>query len=171
MIRYHDVRMLTSAELERTKRELHANLGLITPDSPAHVPIQAHMRAIDAELAERAGIGYGMNCDNNLEEDDMSNDAVADDRLDQVAANLMSHGLHVNIPIDKPLSPYDPDADSIGVCNPANGRYARVGYVSSGRNCGGVFLELTYQTAPDGDPDGAHIADGVVRLLSTDERV
>jgi len=55
MIRYHDVRQLTTAELERTKRDLHANLGLITPDSPAHVPIQAHMKAIDAELAERAG--------------------------------------------------------------------------------------------------------------------
>ena len=54
MIRYHDVRQLTTAELERAKRDLHANLGLITPDSPAHVPIQAHMQAIDAELAERA---------------------------------------------------------------------------------------------------------------------
>jgi hypothetical protein len=54
MSRYHDVRQLTTAELERTKRDLHTNLGLISPDSPAHVPIQAHMRAIDAELAERA---------------------------------------------------------------------------------------------------------------------
>jgi hypothetical protein len=53
MIRSHDVRQLTTAELERTKRDLHANLGLITPHSPAHVPIQAHMKAIDAELAER----------------------------------------------------------------------------------------------------------------------
>jgi hypothetical protein len=55
VIRDHDVRQLTTAELERTKRDLHANLGLITPDSPAHVPIQAHMKAIDAELAQRAG--------------------------------------------------------------------------------------------------------------------
>ena len=55
MIRSHDVRQLTTAELEHTKRELQANLGLINPDSPAHVPIQAHMRAIDTELAERAG--------------------------------------------------------------------------------------------------------------------
>ena len=54
MIRHHDVRRLTTAELERTKRDLHANLGLITPDSPAHVPIQAHLKAINAELAERA---------------------------------------------------------------------------------------------------------------------
>lgn len=55
MIRYHDVRHLTTAELERIKRELQANLGLITPHSPARVPIQAHMQAIDTELAERAG--------------------------------------------------------------------------------------------------------------------
>jgi hypothetical protein len=55
MIRYHDVTSLTTAELERAKRELQANLGLITPHSPAHVPIQAHMRAIDTELSERTG--------------------------------------------------------------------------------------------------------------------
>jgi len=54
VIRYHDVRQLTTAELERTKRDLYANLGLITPDSPAHVPIHAHLTAIDAELVERA---------------------------------------------------------------------------------------------------------------------
>ena len=54
MIRSHDVRQLTTAELERTKRELQANLGLINPGSPAHVPIQAQMRAIDTELTERA---------------------------------------------------------------------------------------------------------------------
>jgi len=55
MIRYHDVGQLTTAELERGQRDLRASLGLITPGSPAHVPIQAHMRAIDAVLAERAG--------------------------------------------------------------------------------------------------------------------
>ncbi len=54
MIRYHDVSQLTTAELERAKRELQANLGLITPHSPAHVPIQAQIRAIDRELDERA---------------------------------------------------------------------------------------------------------------------
>lgn len=52
---HYSVRQLSTAELERTKRELQANLGLLTPDSPAHVPIQSHMQAIDAELAERAG--------------------------------------------------------------------------------------------------------------------
>jgi hypothetical protein len=51
---HYCLRQQTTAELERTKRELQANLGLITADSPAHVPIQAHLRAIDAELPERA---------------------------------------------------------------------------------------------------------------------
>jgi len=50
----YSVRQLSTAELERNRRELKANLGLLTPDSPAHVPIQSHMRAIDAELAGRA---------------------------------------------------------------------------------------------------------------------
>ena len=54
MIRRHDVSQLTTAELERAKRELRANLGLITSHSPAHAPIQAQLRAIDSELAERA---------------------------------------------------------------------------------------------------------------------
>ena len=55
MTRDHDVRQLTTAELELTMRQLRANLSLISPDSPAHVPILAHMQAIDAELAGRAG--------------------------------------------------------------------------------------------------------------------
>ncbi|MGH3405277.1 MAG: hypothetical protein ACRDRJ_22645 [Streptosporangiaceae bacterium] len=55
MTRDHDVSQLTTAELERTKRQLQANLGLLTPHSPAHVPIQAQMQAIDAELANRTG--------------------------------------------------------------------------------------------------------------------
>ena len=54
MIRYPDVSQLTTAELARAKRELQANLNLITPHYPAHVPIQAQMQAIDRELAERA---------------------------------------------------------------------------------------------------------------------
>ncbi len=51
---HYSVRQLSTAELERTRRELKANLGLIYPDSPAHVPIKSHMRAIDSELAKRA---------------------------------------------------------------------------------------------------------------------
>lgn len=45
---------LTASELEHIRRQLQANLGLITADSPAHVPIRTHMQAIDAELAKRA---------------------------------------------------------------------------------------------------------------------
>ena len=52
---HYYVRQFTTAELERTRRELKANLGLIAPGSPAHVPIRSHLQAIDAELAERAG--------------------------------------------------------------------------------------------------------------------
>jgi hypothetical protein len=48
------VRRFTTIQLERTRRELKANLGLITPGSPAHVPIRSYLQAIDAELAERA---------------------------------------------------------------------------------------------------------------------
>jgi hypothetical protein len=51
MTRPHDVSQLTTAELELARRQLRASLGLITPGSPAHVPIMAHMQAIDAELA------------------------------------------------------------------------------------------------------------------------
>jgi hypothetical protein len=54
---YYSVRQFSTAELERTKRELTANLGLMSPDSPAYVPIKSHMQAIDAELAVRAGNG------------------------------------------------------------------------------------------------------------------
>jgi hypothetical protein len=50
--RPHDVSGLTAGELERTRRELQANLGLIRPGSPARVPILAHLSAIDAALAQ-----------------------------------------------------------------------------------------------------------------------
>ena len=50
-----EVSALTSGELERTRRELAASLALARPGSPARVPIQAHLSAIDAELAGRAG--------------------------------------------------------------------------------------------------------------------
>lgn len=52
---HYSVRQRTVAELERIRRQLKANLGLTSPDSPARVPIESHMRAIDVELAERAG--------------------------------------------------------------------------------------------------------------------
>lgn len=54
MTRSHDVSHLTTAELELTRRQLRANLAMIAPGSPAHVPILAHGQAIDAELAGHA---------------------------------------------------------------------------------------------------------------------
>jgi hypothetical protein len=97
----------------------------------------------------------------------VSKDAPADERLDKIAAELIGRGLHVNIPVDKPLSPGDPDADFIWVHNPASGQYAQVSYVSSGPGSGDAFLlELAFRTAPDKDPDGAQMADRVARLLS-----
>jgi len=51
--RPHDVRGLTAGELERTRRELRASLALARPDSPARVPIQAQLNAVEAELARR----------------------------------------------------------------------------------------------------------------------
>ena len=53
LIRPHDVSGLTAGELERTRRELRVSLALTRPDSPAHVPILAHLSAIGAELARR----------------------------------------------------------------------------------------------------------------------
>jgi hypothetical protein len=53
--RPRDVSGLTASELERTRRELAANLALVRPDSPTRVPILAHISAIDTELARRTG--------------------------------------------------------------------------------------------------------------------
>ena len=53
--RPRDVSGLTIGELERTRRELAANLALVRPDSPARAPILAHISAIDTELAGRTG--------------------------------------------------------------------------------------------------------------------
>ena len=53
VIRPHDVGGLTAGDLDRARRELQASLALARPDSPARVPILAHLSAIDAELAGR----------------------------------------------------------------------------------------------------------------------
>ena len=52
-MRDHAVSDLTARELERARRDLAANLALVRPDSPARVPILAHISAIDTELAQR----------------------------------------------------------------------------------------------------------------------
>ena len=54
MTRDHDVSQLTTAELERARRELAASLALARPGSPSARPAHAQMRAMDAELAKRA---------------------------------------------------------------------------------------------------------------------
>lgn len=51
--RAHDVNGLTTAELERARRDLQVSLALAAPRSAVRAPILAHMSAIDAELAER----------------------------------------------------------------------------------------------------------------------
>jgi hypothetical protein len=53
-MRDHVASGLTGRELDRARRELAASLALSRPDSPIRVPIQAHLSAIDAELADRA---------------------------------------------------------------------------------------------------------------------
>ena len=53
--RPHDATGLTAGELERARRELQASLALARPDSPARGPIMAHLNALNAGLAERAG--------------------------------------------------------------------------------------------------------------------
>ena len=53
-MRDHDVTLLTARELQRARRELAASLALARPDSPARVPILAHITAIDVELAGRS---------------------------------------------------------------------------------------------------------------------
>jgi hypothetical protein len=52
--RCHDVTGLTDAELERTRRDLHASLALARPGSTACVPMLAHLSAVESELAERS---------------------------------------------------------------------------------------------------------------------
>ena len=52
--RRYDASGLTAGELDRTRRELAASLALARPDSPARVPILAHLAATGAELAAQA---------------------------------------------------------------------------------------------------------------------
>ncbi len=53
-MRDHDVRGLTTPELDQARRELTASLALTRPGSPVRVPTEARIGAIDAELAERS---------------------------------------------------------------------------------------------------------------------
>jgi hypothetical protein len=51
--RPHDVAGMTSAELERSRRDLEVSLAMAFPGSPVRAPILAHLSAIDAALADR----------------------------------------------------------------------------------------------------------------------
>jgi hypothetical protein len=51
--RPHDVSGLTIDELERARRDLQVSRSLALPGSAVAVPIEAHLSAIDAELAGR----------------------------------------------------------------------------------------------------------------------
>jgi hypothetical protein len=53
-MRSHDVRGLTTPELDQARRELAASLALTRPGSPVRVPTEARISAIDTELAERS---------------------------------------------------------------------------------------------------------------------
>ncbi|MGH3172441.1 MAG: hypothetical protein ACRDPF_01045 [Streptosporangiaceae bacterium] len=53
--RPHDVSGLTTAELERARRDLQVSLSLAWAGSPVRVPILARLAAIDTELAGRTG--------------------------------------------------------------------------------------------------------------------
>ncbi len=48
----------TTAELERTRRDLKANLALVAHRSPARVPILSHMNAVVTELDRRSRIRH-----------------------------------------------------------------------------------------------------------------
>ena len=51
--RAHDVSGMTSAELQRARRDLEVSLALAFPGSPVRMPILVHLAAIDAELDQR----------------------------------------------------------------------------------------------------------------------
>jgi len=54
LIRPHDVTGLKAGELERARSDLHASLALARPGSAIRAPILEHLKAIDAEITERA---------------------------------------------------------------------------------------------------------------------
>jgi hypothetical protein len=76
--RDHIVSHLTDCELDHARRELAASLALARPDSPARVPIEAQLSAIDAEVAERAASAGLRVCGCGLASDD---DAFFDGHL------------------------------------------------------------------------------------------
>jgi hypothetical protein len=76
--RDHVVSHLSDGELDHARRELAASLALARPGSPARVPIQAQLSAIDAEVAGRAASAGLRVCGCGLASD---GDALADGHL------------------------------------------------------------------------------------------
>jgi hypothetical protein len=52
-MRTHDVGALSASELGEARRELAVSAALSRPGSPIHMPISAHLLAIDAEMVSR----------------------------------------------------------------------------------------------------------------------
>lgn len=52
-VRDHDVSTMTADQMEHARRELAASLALLRPGSPARVPIENQLRAIDAAYNQR----------------------------------------------------------------------------------------------------------------------
>ena len=79
-MRTHDVGALSASELGEARRELAVSAALSRPDSPIHMPINAHLLAIDAEMVSR---GVRM-CGCGLATDD---DAMMDGHLFEMPAH------------------------------------------------------------------------------------
>jgi hypothetical protein len=52
-MRDHDVSTMTADQMEHARRELAASLALLRPGSPARMPIENQLRAIDATYNQR----------------------------------------------------------------------------------------------------------------------
>jgi hypothetical protein len=66
-MRTPDVGRMSASELGEARRELSVSAALSRPDSPIHMPINAHLLAIDAELISRGlrMCGCGLATDDN----------------------------------------------------------------------------------------------------------
>lgn len=76
---------------------------------------------------------------------------------------LMRHGLDVRLPLDEPGYP---DTYFMMARDPVGGECAQIRYACLRDDAGGSLLELIYRTSRDKDPDGVHLANRVIRLLS-----
>ena len=85
-MRTHDVGALSASELGEARRELAVSAALSRPDSPIHMPINAHLLAIDAEMVSR---GVRM-CSCGMATDD---NGLMDGHLFEMPAHPCAHRL------------------------------------------------------------------------------